>query len=111
MLGIATNLWMFFWLMLLFGVYFSSKLYRLIPSRFPASFWLDVAVTMLILLGPAVQDSDTGKDVYMAFAVRMGLFVAVTCYALLAVYFLEYLRTHRISRVRPSLQTMETTAC
>jgi hypothetical protein len=40
-----------------------------------------VAVTMLILLGPAVEDSASGKDVYAAFAVRMGLFVAVTLYA------------------------------
>jgi hypothetical protein len=36
---------------------------------------------MLILLGPAFEDSASGKDVYAAFAVRMGLFVAVTLYA------------------------------
>jgi hypothetical protein len=111
LLGIATNLWMFFWLMLLFGVYFSSKLYRLIPTRFPASFWLNVATTMLILLGPAVEDSANGKDVYTAFAVRMGLFVAVTLYAWLAVYVLEYLRTRRLSRASPSLQDTESSPC
>jgi len=111
MLGIATNLWMFFWLMLLFGVYFSSKLYRLIPSRFPGSFWLNVATTMLILLGPAVEDSANGKDVYTAFAVRMGLFVAVTLYAWLAVYVLEYLRTRRLSRASPLLQDTESSRC
>jgi hypothetical protein len=111
LLGISTNLWMFFWLMLLFGVYFSSKLYRLIPSRFPASFWLNVAITMLILLGPAVEDSANGKDVYMAFAVRMGLFFAITIYAVLAVYFLEYLRTRRISRVTLCSQNPEMPAC
>jgi hypothetical protein len=98
LLGVSTGLWMFFWLMLLFGMYFSSKLYRLIPTRYPASFWLNVATTMLILLGPAVEDSDSGKDVYAAFAVRMGLFVAVTLYAWLAVSVLEYLRTRRIRR-------------
>lgn len=102
LLGIATNLWMFFWLMLLFGVYFSSKLYRLVPTRFPASFWLNVATTMLILLGPAVEDSANGKDVYIAFAVRMGLFIAVTLYAWMAVYVLEYLRTRRLGRASPS---------
>ena len=66
---------------------------------------------MLILLGPAVEDSDSGKDVYMAFAVRMGLFVAVTFYAWLAVYALEYLRTRRIRRVASLSQDMETPAC
>ena len=54
-------------------------------------------MTMLILLGPAVEDSANGKDVYAAFFVRMCLFVAVTLYAWLAVYLLEYLRAHRLS--------------
>ncbi len=111
LLGLSTSLWMFFWWMLLFGVYFSSKLYRLMPTRYPASFWLNVATTMLILLGPAVEDSDSGKDVYMAFAVRMGLFVAVTLYAWLAVYLLEQLRTRRIGRVAPSSRDGEMPVC
>ena len=93
------NLWMFFLWTLLFGVYFASKLYGLIRSRFPASFWQNVAVTMLILLGPAVEDSANGKDVYTAFAVRMGLFVAVTLYAWLAIVALERLRVRRLRRI------------
>jgi hypothetical protein len=99
LLGIYTNLWMFFWLMLLFAIYFSSKIYRLLPSRWPASFWINVAITMLILLGPAVADSDNGKDVYMAFAIRMTLFVGVTLYAWFAVSILESLRERRALRV------------
>lgn len=99
MLGVATNLWMFFLWMLLFGIYLAGKIYRLTSTRFSASFWLNVGVTMLILLGPAVEDSDSGKDVYAAFFVRMGLFVAVTLYAWLAVYALEYLRTRHLARV------------
>jgi len=99
-LGISINLWMFFLWMLLFGVYLFSKLYQVIPSRHPASFWQNVAVTMLILLGSAVQDSAGGKDVYAAFAVRMGLFVAVTIYAWGAVQLLETWRVHRFSRLR-----------
>jgi hypothetical protein len=110
-LKIHPNLWMFFLWMLLFGVYFSSKLYRIIASRFPSSFWINAVVTMLILLGPAVNDSASGKDVYMAFAVRMGLFVAVTLYAWLAVFTLELLRTRRLSRLSVSLPVMESTRC
>jgi hypothetical protein len=97
MLGVAPDLWMFSWWMLLFGVYFASKLYGVIPSRHPASFWQNVPVTMLILLGSAVQDSANGKDVYTAFAVRMGLFVAVTLYAWLAIAALEHWRAGRRS--------------
>lgn len=98
-LGIETNLWMFFLWMLLFGMYYSSKLYRLIATRFPASFWINVVITMLILLGPAVQDSASGKDVYKAFAMRMALFSAVTLYAWAAVRVLEYLRNRRLARI------------
>lgn len=98
-LGIETSLWMFFLWMVLFGIYFSGKLYGLIPTHFPASFWINAVITMLILLGPAVQDSAGGKDVYKAFAMRIGLFIAVTLYAWAAVRVLEYLRNRRPGRV------------
>ncbi len=102
-LGVATNLWTFTLLMLLVGVYFSGKLYQVIPTKFPAAFWQNVVVTMLILLGSAVQDSDSGKDVYQAFAVRMSLFVAVTCYAWFAIEVLELLRSRRLGRPEDAL--------
>ena len=107
MLDLVTSLWMFFWWMLLFGVYFSSKLYRLIATRFPASFWINVVITMLILLGSAVQDSANGSDVYQAFASRMIMFIAVTLYAWLAVYVLEQLRKRRLNRTGLSLPNTE----
>lgn len=110
MLDIMTNLWMFFWWTLLFGIYFASKLYQLIATRFPASFWINVVVTMLILLGPAVEDSASGKDVYKAFFIRLSLFIAVTLYAWLAIYFLEYLRTRHKGRAAASLHTEESPA-
>ena len=52
-------------------------------------------MTMLIILGPGVEDSAGGNDVYAAFFSRMGLFVLVTLYAWFAVYFLEHLRAQR----------------
>jgi hypothetical protein len=110
-LKLCPSLWMFFLWMLLFGVYFASKLYRLIASRFPPSFWQNVAVTMLILLGPAVQDSAGGKDVYKAFAVRMSLFVAVTLYAWLAIHILEQLRTRHQKRLPLPLTETESPVC
>ena len=96
MLDLVTSLWFFAGWMLLFSIYFTSKIYGIIASRYPPSYWLNVVVTMLILLGPAVEDSANGNDVYSAFAVRMGLFVGVTVYACCAVYLLELLRYHRI---------------
>lgn len=88
------SLWMFFLWILLFGLYIGSKLYTG-SSRYPVSFWQNVAVTVLILLGPAVEDSANGKDVYQAFFVRFMLFVAVTLYAWAAIIVLEALKEHR----------------
>ena len=104
------GLWMYFLLMLAFGLYLSAKLYRVIATRFSPSFWQNTAVTLLILLGPAVEDSANGKDVYKAFAVRMTLFIAVALYAWLALHALEWLRTRR--QRRRSLPTIgESPAC
>ncbi|CAB3890435.1 DUF2955 domain-containing protein [Achromobacter aegrifaciens] len=88
-LSLFVNLWMFFLWMLLFGLIAARKLYRLSPTRHPPSFWLNTLVTLIILLGQSVQDSAAGKDVYTAFAVRMGLFIGVTLYACLMLRLLE----------------------
>jgi hypothetical protein len=91
-LSIAPNLWVFGWTMFLLGTWMAAKMYGVFPSRYPASFWSATALTLLILLGPAVEDAATGKDVYQAFAVRMGLFVAVTLYAWAALALMEWWR-------------------
>ncbi|WP_129239964.1 DUF2955 domain-containing protein [Achromobacter veterisilvae] len=88
-LSLFVSLWMFFLWMLLFGLLAARRLYRLSPTRHPPSFWLNTLVTLVILLGQSVQDSVAGKDVYTAFAVRMGLFIAVTLYACLMLQLFE----------------------
>lgn len=97
-LSLHPNLWMFFLWMLGFSVYFACKLYRILPSKVSGAFWSNTVITMLIMLGPAVQDSASGKDVYKAFAVRLCLFVGVTLYAWLAVYVFEGWRARRLRR-------------
>ena len=54
---------------------------------------------MLILLGPAIEDSASGKSVLEASAVRPGLFVAVALYAWGTVWVLDRWRSSR----RPGL--------
>ena len=90
-------LWMFSLWMLLFGVYLGAKLYRVLPTRFPPSFWVNVGVNMLILIGPAVEDS-SGGDVRVAFVQRFSLFAAITVYAWFAILVLERLRAIRSAR-------------
>src|SRR5688572_13530777 len=97
------SLWMFFLLMLLFGIYFAGKLYGVIAGRYPPFFWQDVVINLLILLGPAVEDSANGKDPYHAFAVRFSLFIAVALYAWAAIAVLEWMRGHGPSaRLHPA---------
>ena len=74
----------------------ARRLYGLAPTRLSPGFWLNGLVTMLILLGLSVEDSANGKDVYGAFALRMGLFVAISLYAWLMVYLLDRYRQGRL---------------
>ena len=53
---------------------------------------------MLILLGPAIEDSTSDKSVFEASAVRTGLFVAVALYAWGAVWALERWRNSGATR-------------
>ena len=39
------------------------RLFSVKATRWPPSFWLNAFVTMLILLGPAIEDAAVGKDV------------------------------------------------
>lgn len=52
---------------------------------------------MLLLLGPAIEDSANGKDVLTASAMRVALFVAVALYAWATVWVLEHWRATRSS--------------
>ena len=97
-LKLAPSLWFFGLWMLLFMLYLAGKLHGALASRFGATFWQAVAIQMLILLGPAVQDSANGNDVYQAFAIRFSLFMVVTLYAISAIWLLEYWRERRSER-------------
>ena len=97
-LSIWPSLWMFTLWMLLVGVYICARVYGVVPSRYPPSYWVNTMVTLLILLGPAVNDSATGKDVMTAFLVRLSLIVAVALYASAAVVLLERWRDRRVAR-------------
>ncbi|WP_207866090.1 DUF2955 domain-containing protein [Pseudomonas sp. 58(2021)] len=94
-LSLFVHLWMFFLWMLLFGLFLARKLYRLHPTQLTPGFWLNTLITMIILLGQSVEDSAAGKDVYTAFAVRMGLFILVTLYSGVMMHLLV---AHRDTR-------------
>jgi hypothetical protein len=89
------NLWMLMLWMVAAALWAGAKLFGIKPTSFPPSFWSNALVTMLILLGPAIEDAAVGKDVYSASATRVALFVGVALYAWATVWALERWRASR----------------
>jgi hypothetical protein len=102
--GLST--WPHLWMLVLWVVaaafWAGARLFRVKPTREPPSFWLNALVTMLILLGPGIEDASAGKDVYAASATRLTLFVCVTLYAWAVVWVLERWRAARAPAITSS---------
>jgi hypothetical protein len=100
-LSLHPTLWMLTLLMMGAALWTGSAIFRTRATSFRPSFWSNALITMLILLGPAIEDSASGKSVLEASAVRTALFVAVALYAWGTVWALERWRNSR----RPVLRT------
>ena len=98
-LSLHPSLWMLALWMMGAALWTGSGIFRTRSTSFRPSFWSNALITMLILLGPAIEDSASGKSVFEASAVRTGLFVAVALYAWGTVWVLERWRHSR----RPGL--------
>jgi hypothetical protein len=94
-LSLRPNLWMLVLWMMAAALWAGAKLFGVRPTSFAPSFWSNALVTMLILLGPAIEDAAVGKDVYWASATRVALFVGVALYAWATVWALERWRASR----------------
>ncbi len=99
-LTLRPNLWMFALWTAAVSLWVGVRLFRIKVTPFPPSYWLNVLMTMFFVLGPAIADSANGADVYVASAMRAGLFVLVALYASTTVWGLE---RWRISRSRTPL--------
>ena len=94
-LSLRPNLWMLMLWMVAAALWTGARLFRVKPTSAPPSFWSNALVTMLILLGPAIEDTAGGKDVYRASAIRVALFVGVALYAWAMMWALERWRASR----------------
>ena len=92
LLKIETNIWMFFLWATLFSTHLAAKLFQVSPSQFTPSFWQNVAVTMILLLGLGIQHNGDGGNVYQDFFERMAIFLGLAFYTWGAVYFLDSLK-------------------
>jgi Protein of unknown function (DUF2955) len=94
-LSLRPNLWMLMLWIVAAALWSGAKVFGVRRTSFLPSFWSNALVTMLILLGPAIEDAAVGKDVYSASATRVALFVAVALYAWATVWVLERWRATR----------------
>lgn len=94
-LSLWPNLWMLLLWMMAAALWAGARLFGVRRTAFPPVFWNDALMTMLILLGPAIEDSAGGTGVLAASAVRVGLFVGVALYAWATVWLLERWRASR----------------
>lgn len=94
-LSLRPNLWMLILWVVAVGLWAGARLFRVKPTSEPPSYWVNALMTMLILLGPAIEDSANGKDVYAASATRVALFIGVAFYAWATIWVLERWRASR----------------
>ena len=93
------SMWPTLWMLALWIVavtlWAGARMFRVRPSPYPPSYWLNALMTMLIVLGPAIEDAAVGKDPYAASATRVALFIAVALYCWGTVWALERWRSSR----------------
>jgi len=99
---VGLSMWPTLWMLMLWitaaALWAGRRLFRAKATSSPPSFWVNALMTMLILLGPAIEDAAVGKDVVTASATRVALFVAAALYAWAAVWALERWRALRVRR-------------
>lgn len=94
-LTLRPNLWMLVLWVVAAAFWAGVRLFGVKPTSEPPSFWVNALMTMLILLGPGIEDAAVGRDVYAASAVRVSLFIGVALYAWATVWALERWRASR----------------
>ena len=102
-LSLWPNLWMLVLWMMAAALWVGSAMTGARRSRFRPSFWSNALITALILLGPAIEDSASGKSVFEGTAMRTCLFVGVALYAWGTILLLERWRPARLpARSKPA---------
>ncbi|MCC7279558.1 MAG: DUF2955 domain-containing protein [Chromatiaceae bacterium] len=96
---IGLSLWPSLWMLMLWlmaaALWAGSAMFGARATAWRPSFWSNALITALILLGPAIEDSASGKSVLQGSAVRASLFLGVALYASAMVWILERWRAAR----------------
>ena len=88
-LSMHPTLWMLALWLTAVGLWAGARMFGARPTSWPPAFWRDALITMMILLGPAIEDSANGSDPYRASAIRVALIIGVTLYAWATMWVLD----------------------
>jgi hypothetical protein len=91
-LQIWPNLIVFTLVMTLATLLVARPMYGAIRSRLAPDWWMAALVTMMILIGPAVNDSQSASDIQVVMLTRLATFIGLAIYAAVAVHILDGLR-------------------
>lgn len=106
-LGLWPSLWMLMLWLMAAALWAGSAMTGARQSRFRPTFWSNALITALILLGPAIEDSASGKSVLEGTLMRTMLFVGVAFYAWATVLLLERWRANHSSPTQSKNTTKE----
>jgi len=105
-LWLGLSLWPSLWMLILWlmaaALWTGAAMTGARRTRRRPSFWSNALVTALILFGPAIEDSASGKSVLQGAAMRTALFIAVSFYAWGTIWLLEHWRAARVTEFLPS---------
>jgi FtsH-binding integral membrane protein len=96
---LGLSLWPSLWMLVLWlmaaALWTGAAMTGARRTRRRPSFWSNALVTSLILFGPAIEDSASGKSVLQGAVMRTTLFIAVSFYAWGTIWLLEHWRSGR----------------
>ena len=109
-LSMWPSLWMLILWLMAAALWIGSAMFGVRRTKWRPSFWSNALITTFLLLGPAIEDSASGKSVAEGSIMRVCLFVGVALYGWSMLRLLERFRPAH-SPVAPALhpQQEETT--
>jgi len=91
-LSIWPSLWMLMLWLMAASLWIGSAMFGVRRTKWRPSFWSNALITTFLLLGPAIEDSASGKSVVEGSVMRVCLFVGVALYAWSTIRLLERFR-------------------
>jgi hypothetical protein len=98
-LSIWAGLWMLMLWLVSAALWTGSAMFGVRHTRMRPAFWSNALITAFLLIGPAIEDSASGKSVIEGAVVRAGLFVAVAFYAWGMIRLLERRRAGLVREI------------